>query len=337
MDRKQEVLRQLREADEYVSGQQLCEALGVSRTAVWKIIKKLKEDGYPIEAVTNKGYRLLSVEGKDLLNQEELERRLNTRWAGHPLFYMQETGSTNTDIFRFSEEGYPQGTLAVSAKQTAGKGRRGRTWISPPDVNIYMSILLKPGFKPETAPMLTLVMALAVHRACEELYGAECDFGIKWPNDIYWKQRKISGTRIDGNIQAGKLSDMVIGTGININQSEFHGTAPNPVSLTQITGRTYNRQAILYDIIARFSYYLNIAKQEWMMRKECPTIHSEYHRHLFRKEGIHSYEDANGQFDAKLVEVLPNGIMQLERTDGTISEYEFKEVKFCLDGTNENK
>ena len=102
MDRKQEVLRQLREADGYVSGQQLCEALGVSRTAVWKIINRLKEDGYPIEAVTNKGYRLLSVEGKDLLNQEELERRLNTRWAGHPLFYMQETGSTNTDIFRFS-------------------------------------------------------------------------------------------------------------------------------------------------------------------------------------------------------------------------------------------
>ena len=74
-----------------------------------------------------------------------------------------------------------------------------------------------------------------------------------------------------------------------------------------------------------------------MTRKECKTIHSEYHRHLFRKEGIHSYEDANGRFDAKLVEVLPNGIMRLERTDGTISEYEFKEVKFCLDGTSENK
>ena len=96
MDRKQEVLRQLREVDGYVSGQQLCEALGVSRTAVWKIINRLKEDGYPIEAVTNKGYRLLSVEGRDLFNQEELERRLTTRWAGHPLIYSEETGSTNS-------------------------------------------------------------------------------------------------------------------------------------------------------------------------------------------------------------------------------------------------
>ena len=125
MDRKQEVLRQLREVDGYVSGQQLCEALGVSRTAVWKIINRLKEDGYPIEAVTNKGYRLLSVEGRDLFNQEELERRLTTRWAGHPLIYSEETGSTNSDIFGFSDRGYPQGTLAVTSKQTTGKGRRG--------------------------------------------------------------------------------------------------------------------------------------------------------------------------------------------------------------------
>ena len=131
MDRKQEVLRQLREADAYVSGQQLCKTLGVSRTAVWKIINRLKEDGYPIEAVTNKGYRLLSVEGRDLFNQEELERRLTTRWAGHPLIYSEETGSTNSDIFGFSDRGYPQGTLAVTSKQTTGKGRRGRTWISP--------------------------------------------------------------------------------------------------------------------------------------------------------------------------------------------------------------
>ena len=169
MDRKQEVLRQLREADGYLSGQQLCEALGISRTAVWKIIGKLKQEGYPIEAVTNKGYRLLSVEGRDLFNKEEVENRLRTRWAGHPLIYSEETGSTNADIFGLSDRGYPQGTLAVTSKQTTGKGRRGRTWISPPDVNVYMSILLRPDFRPETAPMLTLVMALAVFRACEEL------------------------------------------------------------------------------------------------------------------------------------------------------------------------
>lgn len=226
MDRKQEVLRQLRGSGEYVSGQQLCETLGVSRTAIWKIIKKLKEDGYPIEAVTNKGYRLLSVEGKDLFNREEIERRLTTRWAGHPLIYSEETGSTNADIFRLSEEGYPQGTLAVTSKQTAGKGRRGRGWISPPDVNVYMSILLKPAFRPETAPMLTLVMALAVYRACEELHGAECTFGIKWPNDIVVSARggschKICGILTEMRMEEKEIRDIVIGTGLNVNQTEF--------------------------------------------------------------------------------------------------------------------
>ena len=210
MDRKQEVLRQLRGSGEYVSGQQLCETLGVSRTAIWKIIKKLKEDGYPIEAVTNKGYRLLSVEGKDLFNREEIERRLTTRWAGHPLIYSEETGSTNADIFRLSEEGYPQGTLAVTSKQTAGKGRRGRSWISPPDVNVYMSILLKPAFRPETAPMLTLVMALAVYRACEELHGAECTFGIKWPNDIVVSARGGSCHKICGILTEMRMEEKEI-------------------------------------------------------------------------------------------------------------------------------
>ena len=172
-----------------------------------------------------------------------------------------------------------------------------------------------------------MVHALALYDVLSSLTD---DITIKWPNDIYWKDFKISGTRIDGNIKSGKMSDMVIGTGININQSAFNGTAPNPVSLHQITGCTYDRTEILHSIISRFEHYLAIAKEEWTTRKECNTIHEEYHKHLFRKDGTHRYEDENGQFDAQLQEVLPNGIMRLKRTDGTTSEYEFKEVKFCL-------
>ena len=234
MDRKQEVLRKLRETDGYMSGQQLSEAIGVSRTAVWKIIGKLKEQGYPIEAVTNRGYRLLSVEGSDLFNREELENRLETRWAGHPLIFTQETGSTNADIFKLSDMGYPQGTLAVTSKQTAGKGRRGRTWISPPDVNVYMSLLLKPDLRPETAPMLTLVMALAVLQACEKLYtdpdqnheDGGLHFGIKWPNDIVVSAdggpyRKICGILTEMRMEEKEIRDIVIGVGLNVNQTDF--------------------------------------------------------------------------------------------------------------------
>jgi BirA family biotin operon repressor/biotin-[acetyl-CoA-carboxylase] ligase len=227
MDNKQQILRQLREADGYLSGQHLSGRLGISRTAVWKIIGRLKKEGYPIEAVTNKGYRLLSVEGRDLFNREEIENRLQTEWAGHPLVFLTETGSTNADIFRLSDEGYPSGTLAVAAQQTAGKGRRGRTWISPPDVNVYMSILLKPPISPENAPMLTLVMALAVYQACEALYSEEnVQFGIKWPNDIVVSAdggpyKKICGILTEMRMEEKEIRDIVIGTGINANQTEF--------------------------------------------------------------------------------------------------------------------
>ena len=229
MDRKQQVLQKLRETDSYLSGQQLCEALGISRTAVWKIVGRLKQEGYPIEAVTNKGYRLLSVEGRDLFNQEELERTMDTVWAGKPLIYKEETGSTNTDLFRLSDEGAAQGTIEVTSKQTAGKGRRGRTWISPPDVNVYMSILLRPAIRPDTAPMLTLVMALAVYEACEELYresDQDLHFGIKWPNDIVVSAkggpyRKICGILTEMRMEEMEIRDIVIGIGLNVNQTEF--------------------------------------------------------------------------------------------------------------------
>ena len=250
MDKKQQILRKLKESQEYLSGQQLSEALGVSRTAVWKIIGKLKQEGYPIEAVTNKGYRLLSVEDRDIFNKEEVENRLRTRWAEHPLLYSEETGSTNNGIFALSDQGCPHGTLALTGTQTAGKGRRGRLWISPPDVNIYMSILLRPDLRPESAPMLTLVMALAVYEACEELYasGKEYDtretaqeadraqkagdgspslrFGIKWPNDIVVSAdggpyRKICGILTEMRMEEKEIRDIVIGTGINANQTEF--------------------------------------------------------------------------------------------------------------------
>ena len=275
MDRKQEVLRKLRETDGYMSGQQLSEAIGVSRTAVWKIIGKLKEQGYPIEAVTNRGYRLLSVEGSDLFNREELENRLETRWAGHPLIFTQETGSTNADIFKLSDMGYPQGTLAVTSKQTAGKGRRGRTWISPPDVNVYMSLLLKPDLRPETAPMLTLVMALAVLQACEKLYtdpdqnheDGGLHFGIKWPNDIVVSAdggpyRKICGILTEMRMEEKEIRDIVIGIGINVNQAEFPEEIRETAgSLALALGHPVSRANLTAEVWKYFEEYYEVFEQ----------------------------------------------------------------------------
>ena len=140
----------LRESDGYVSGQQLCEKFQVSRTAVWKVMEQLKEEGYQIEAVRNRGYRL--SESPDILSQAEIESRVSTRWAGRNVSYFRETDSTNTQAKRLGEEGAPAGTLVAADRQMAGKGRRGRSWDSPPGRDIYMSLLLRPDIRPSDAP-----------------------------------------------------------------------------------------------------------------------------------------------------------------------------------------
>lgn len=229
MDNKLEILRKLKEADGYVSGQQLCDALGVSRTAVWKNIEKLREEGYPIEAVTSRGYRLLPTEGADILNYDELISRLHTKWVGHPLIYKEETGSTNNDVFALSDQGSPEGTLVVAAAQTAGKGRRGRAWISPSGVNVYMSILLRPQMQADIVSMVTLIMALSVYQAALELKaadGIECRFGIKWPNDIVVSvnggtYKKLCGILTEMRMEEMDIRDVVIGIGLNINEKNF--------------------------------------------------------------------------------------------------------------------
>ena len=222
MSTKEEILEKLKQADGYVSGQQLCQGLGISRTAVWKAVGKLREEGYPIEAVTNRGYRLREVAGADLLNRERLEACMRTDWAGR----------------------------VVTSMQTGGRGRRGRTWISPPDVNIYMSILLRPRIRPETAPMVTLVMALAVYRASLDLpvqEGRTCRFGIKWPNDIVASvdggpYRKLAGILTEMRLEEREIRDIVIGTGLNINQTEFPEEIRETASSYRlVTGRSVNR------------------------------------------------------------------------------------------------
>ncbi|MFR5245743.1 MAG: biotin operon repressor, partial [Clostridium sp.] len=166
---KGEILKLLKETDGYISGQELCERFGVSRTAVWKVINQLKEEGYEIEAVRNKGYILKG--SADVLSKEELESTIHTKWAGAKVAFFEETVSTNNEIRSLAEQGAPHGTLAVAERQLGGKGRRGRVWTSPAGVGIWMSMLLRPQIDPMAASMLTLVMALATRKGIENATG----------------------------------------------------------------------------------------------------------------------------------------------------------------------
>ena len=139
---KTELLKILRESDGYVSGQQLCERFHVSRTAVWKVIQQLKEEGYEVEAVKNRGYRIMTT--PDVITAEEISSRLHTNWMAENCIYLESVDSTNNYAKRIAEDGTPSGTLVVADEQTGGKGRRGRSWSTPKGSNIAMTLLLRP-------------------------------------------------------------------------------------------------------------------------------------------------------------------------------------------------
>lgn len=246
---KAEILSLLRKTDGYISGQELCEHFGVTRAAVWKVINGLKKEGYGIEAVTGKGYRLSSL--PDIFSAEELESRIHTEWAGRKLVFYESTGSTNIQAKLLAEEGAPSGTLVVAEQQTQGRGRRGRTWASPAGRNLYFTLLLKPEFAPDKASMLTLVMALAVQGAVAEACGVEAK--IKWPNDVVVNGKKVTGILTEMSVQGEYIQHVVIGVGVNVKEQEFVSELEGKAtSLEQESGRHVSRAALLEKIMEHF-------------------------------------------------------------------------------------
>ena len=253
---KEKILKLLRETEGYVSGQQLCETLGVSRTAVWKHIRQLQEEGYGIEAVTRKGYRLTGV--PDTVAASAVSSLLQTRWAGHPVRYYSVTDSTNQVAKRLGDEGDPEGTLVIADEQTAGKGRSGRRWATPPGTNIAMTLLLRPKLQADRISMVTLVMGMAVAQAVRKLYGLEAT--VKWPNDVVIGTKKLSGTltemsaELDGSsLSRTKVHYIVIGTGINVNMLDFlEEIRETATSLRLELGRTADRAQLIAEIMKCF-------------------------------------------------------------------------------------
>lgn len=240
---KREILELLRRTEGYVSGQELCGMLGVSRTSIWKAVNQLKEEGYVIDSAPNRGYRLRSV--PDVLSAEELESRMNgrTRWAGRKVCYYEELDSTNSRAKKLADEGLPHGTLVLTESQTAGKGRRGRQWASPAGSGVWMTLILKPKIQPASASMLTLVAALAVQRAVNRLTGLTAL--IKWPNDIVVNGKKVCGILTEMSSEVDYIHYVVVGIGINVNVEGFPlELKETATSLYLETGRRCQRAAL---------------------------------------------------------------------------------------------
>lgn len=252
---KEKIIGYLKEAGDYVSGQELCEKLGVSRTAVWKVIRQLEEDGYEIEAVRNRGYRLR--ESDTVYTESEIKSLLKTRWAGRILVFLDEIDSTNNEAKRKAELGAPHGTLVVSELQNSGKGRRGRSWESPKGSGIWMSLLLRPEFEPRHASMLTLVAAMAVDEAICRV--TELPTGIKWPNDIVTDGRKLCGILTEMSTDVDTIQYVVVGIGINANTAEFpEEISATATSLKLAGGKEINRAALVAEVMLAWEKYYEI-------------------------------------------------------------------------------
>lgn len=208
------IVAELAAARGFVSGRALAEALGVSRTAIWKHVEMLASEGYAIDRARGRGYRLAAMPGG--LTEGEVGAALATRTLGRNLVCKSVTGSTNSDAVELGRRGAPEGTVVIADSQTAGRGRLGRTWVSRPGLNLYLSVLLRPEIPPAKAPQLALVAGLAVAEAFErEGLGAS----IKWPNDVLLAGRKACGVLTELEAEADRTRFVVVGIGVNLNST----------------------------------------------------------------------------------------------------------------------
>lgn len=252
MEMKSKILHILRNREGYVSGQDLCEKFGVSRTAIWKAIHQLQAEGYEIEAVPNKGYHVVVC--PDVVSAEEVKSRLFTKWAGKQVYYFDKVDSTNNKAKRLAEENAEHGTVVLADQQEQGKGRRGKAWSTLPKTAVAMTIIVRPQIRPEKASMLTLVMGLAVARSCRELYGLEAK--IKWPNDIVVKGKKLCGILTEMSTEMNLINYIVIGAGINVNMKAFPEEIQNVAASIAIeTGKEHNRAELIQYCIQNFEAY----------------------------------------------------------------------------------
>ncbi len=236
----------------FVSGQEIGRRLGTSRAAVWKRVQTLRRRGFGIEGARGAGYRLLGR--PDVIDEAELRSRLSPRslWKSFHIFAVAD--STNSRAVALAESEAPHGTVVCADAQTGGRGRFGRTWESPPGVNLYVSLLLRPPLEPPQAPQLTLVTAVALAAAVEGATGLSTR--LKWPNDLYLGGRKAAGILAEMSADADRLRHVVIGAGLNVNAEgpDFPPALRGKATSLKIqAGRGFARVEVLARFLESFS------------------------------------------------------------------------------------
>lgn len=306
---KEKILSLLQDADDYISGQNLCEMLGVSRTAIWKYIRQLQEEGYVIDAVKNRGYRL--KECGDILSLHELKRQMGTRWLGKNLYFHDTIDSTNLEAKRMADSGAPEGTLVVADCQESGRGRLGRVWTSPAGCGLWMSFVLKPSYPALQASMVTLVTAMAVMEAIEETAGVPVQ--IKWPNDLVVQGKKVCGILTEMGMEEGRISFIVPGIGINVNNDYFpEELCGKAISLAMLTGHPVSRAALAGAICRSFEKYY----RDFLEQGNLSGMMDAYNEKLVNRNRQVVISDGAGSFTCLSEGIDETGALLVRHEDG---------------------
>ncbi|MFU0800516.1 MAG: biotin--[acetyl-CoA-carboxylase] ligase [Xylanivirga thermophila] len=298
----------------YISGQEISEVVGVTRAAVWKHIKGLREEGYYIESATKKGYCLKKV--PDILDPFLLTYGLNTNRFGKVVQVYDSINSTNIKAKTLAQEGWPEGTLVIADQQTGGRGRLDRKWASPAGKGAWMSIILKPDLlSPKDAPQITAMAALAVARCIYKLYGIKVD--IKWPNDILVEGKKLCGILTEIQCDPDVIRYIIVGIGINVNigLEEFSGGIRHMATSIGIEkGEYVNRNALIQGVMEELEeLYLS-----YISSCDFAPILEEYKKWCITIGRRVRVIGTDMEFEGEAIDFTPEGHLIIKKDDGTL-------------------
>ncbi|MGN0449615.1 MAG: biotin--[acetyl-CoA-carboxylase] ligase [Ruminococcus sp.] len=307
---QKKILDILLNTDDFISGQEISEKLGVSRQAVWKAINALKEKGYEIQSVTNRGYRLVS--SPNYLNESSLKSLLHNRIIGKNLIVLDSVNSTNDYLKKLGNEGCENGTVVAAREQTKGKGRLGRTWQSKKDDGIAFSVLLRPSVAPSEVSAITPLAGLAVCKAIREYTKLDCV--IKWPNDIIVGRKKLVGILTEMSAEFDAVEYVITGIGINVDHTSFpEEIAFKATSLLLETGRHIDKNEFLACVLEHLEN--EFVKNNLELT---PTALSEYTDLCATVGRSVTFQRGTRRISGMAVGVSEHGELKVMMSDGTI-------------------
>ncbi len=310
---KEQILYVLRTSETAVSGQELSEQLQVSRTAVWKTIRQLQEEGYQIEATQNRGYRLLA--GPDMVSAWEVGSRLMDFHFLEDIYGFESVESTNKTAKELAEAGKQAPFLVLTKKQTGGRGRRGRSWSSAEDGAVMMSYCLKPEIEPAKASVLTLAAGLAVSEAIDEVTGLASQ--IKWPNDVIIAGKKICGILTEMSAEPDAVSHIVVGIGINVNVESFPDELKEKATSVFLEAKKRISRA---ELIAAVTRKFARCYEQFLIRQDMSALKEAYQVRLVNLDQVVQIERGGQSYRAVARGITDDGALLVEQKDGTMQE-----------------